>query len=102
MQNVLYAGTGSARDEGFFYLFLIGVLGLIAGILHLIEFLAKRITRFFEELVSKNACLGMDKDELIIVWLSDKIVYTIQGEKDAGKALKVAEEKIEYLRKGSK
>lgn len=54
IQKFLYAGTGSARDEGFFYLFLIGVLGLIAVTLHLIELLKKRITRFFEELVSKN------------------------------------------------
>lgn len=42
---------------------------------------------------------GLDRDELIIVWLSDKIVYTIQGEKNAEKVLKVAEEKIEYLSK---
>ncbi len=41
---------------------------------------------------------GLDKDELIIVWLSDKVVYTIQGEKDAAKVLKVAEERIEYLK----
>ena len=54
IQKLLYAGTGSARDEGFFYLFIIGVLGLIVGILYLTEFLTKRITRFFEELVSKN------------------------------------------------
>jgi len=40
--------------------------------------------------------LGLDKDELITAWLSDKIVYTIQGEKNAEKALKVAEQKIKY------
>ena len=61
MQKVLYAGTGSAKDEGFFYLFLVGTLGLIAGTLHLIEFLTKRITRFFEELVSKNECRGLER-----------------------------------------
>lgn len=41
---------------------------------------------------------GLDKDELIIMWLSDKIVYAIQDEKNAEKALKVAEKKIEYLK----
>lgn len=40
----------------------------------------------------------LDKDELITVWLSDKIVYTIQSEKNAEKALKFAEQKIEYLK----
>ena len=61
MQKVLYAGTGSARDEGVFYLFLVGVLVLIAGTLHLTEFLTKRIKRFFEELVSKNECRGLER-----------------------------------------
>lgn len=42
---------------------------------------------------------GLDKDELIIVWLSDKIVYAIEGEKNAEKALKVAEQKIKYKSK---
>ena len=40
--------------------------------------------------------LELDKEELITAWLSDKIVYTIQGEKNAEKALKVAEQKIKY------
>jgi len=38
----------------------------------------------------------LDKEELITAWLSDKIAYTIQGEKNAEKALKVAEQKIKY------
>ena len=38
----------------------------------------------------------INKDELITAWLSDRIVYTIQGEKNAEKALKVAEQKIKY------
>ena len=38
----------------------------------------------------------LNKDELITAWLSDRIVYTIQGEKNAEKALKVAEQKIKY------
>ena len=40
----------------------------------------------------------LDKDELITAWLSDRIVSTIQGEKNAEKALKVAERKIKYLK----
>jgi len=41
---------------------------------------------------------GLDKDELTIIWLSDKIIYTIQGEKNAEQALKVAEQKIKYIK----
>jgi transcriptional regulator with XRE-family HTH domain len=38
----------------------------------------------------------INKDELITLWLSDKILYTIQGEENAEKALKVAEQQIRY------
>jgi len=41
---------------------------------------------------------GLDKDELTTIWLSDKIIYTIQGEKNAEQALKVAEQKIKYIK----
>lgn len=40
----------------------------------------------------------LNKDELITAWLSDRIVYTIQGEKNAEKALNIAERKIKYLK----
>lgn len=40
----------------------------------------------------------LDEDELITVWLSDRIVYTIQGEKNAKRALEIAEQKIKYGR----
>lgn len=51
-----------------------------------------------EQVVKFADFYGLDRDELVIVWLSDKIVYTVQGEKNAKKALKVAEEMIEYLK----
>ena len=38
------------------------------------------------------------KNEVIIAWLSDKLVYEIQGEDLALAAMKVAEQKIEYLK----
>lgn len=38
----------------------------------------------------------IDKDKLITAWLSDKILYTLQGEDNAEKALKVAEQRIKY------
>ncbi|MCF6182282.1 helix-turn-helix transcriptional regulator [Lutibacter sp.] len=38
----------------------------------------------------------LDKDELITAWLSDKIIYTLQGEENAENALRVAEQRIKY------
>lgn len=38
------------------------------------------------------------KNEVIIAWLSDKLVYEIQDEDLALAAMKVAEQKIEYLK----
>jgi len=42
--------------------------------------------------------LKLDKDELMIQFLSDKIAYEIANEDYANKALKVAERKIKYLK----
>ena len=45
--------------------------------------------------------LKLDKDELIIQYLSDKIAYEIINEDCASRALKVAERKIRYLKSQS-
>lgn|SRR5690554_1000921 len=42
---------------------------------------------------------GADKKQMLIAWLSDRIVYEIEGESLAREALKVAEEKIKYQKK---
>jgi len=44
----------------------------------------------------------IDKAYLITVWLSDKIVYTIQDEEFAENALKVAEKRIKFLKNHDK
>ncbi len=49
-----------------------------------------------EQVIKLADFFGIDKDELITLWLSDKILYTIQGEKNAKNALKVAEQQIKY------
>jgi HTH-type transcriptional regulator, competence development regulator len=41
----------------------------------------------------------LDKELLIVAWLSDKVVYELQDEKLANEALKAAEEKISYNKK---
>jgi predicted nucleotidyltransferase/plasmid maintenance system antidote protein VapI len=49
------------------------------------------------ELLSKfSACLGINKDDLMVAWLADKLVYEILDEEHALKAIKVAEELILY------
>jgi len=36
------------------------------------------------------------EDDLLVAWLSDKLVYEVEGEQMALQALQVAEEKIKY------
>ena len=50
------------------------------------------------ELVAKLATyFNVDKDNLFVAWLSDKIVYEVEAEELALKALQLAEEKINYI-----
>lgn len=60
---------------------------------------AEREKRSFKrEQVEKLAVYyGVDKKEMIIAWLSDRIVAEVSGESYAGEAMKVAEGKICYL-----
>jgi transcriptional regulator with XRE-family HTH domain len=56
--------------------------------------------RLTKEIVLKLAKIyKYDKDELLVLFLSDKIVYELQDEELSMDALKVAEEKIKYYRK---
>lgn len=43
--------------------------------------------------------LQLDIEELMIAWLSDKVAYELQNEELAPKVLKVAESKINYIKK---
>lgn len=52
-----------------------------------------------KEMLEKLAkILKLDKDELLIQFISDKIAYEIADEDCAGKVLKAAEKKIKYLK----
>lgn len=52
-----------------------------------------------KEMLDKLAeILELDKDELLIQFISDKIAYEIADEDCAGKVLKAAEKKIKYLK----
>jgi len=41
----------------------------------------------------------LNKDELLVAWLSDKVTYELSNENLACEALKVAEAKIKYVQK---
>lgn len=45
---------------------------------------------------------GIEADELLLAWLSDKIVGDVQNEDLAKEALKLAEKKVELLKKEKK
>ncbi|MDR0605039.1 MAG: helix-turn-helix domain-containing protein [Bacteroidales bacterium] len=51
-----------------------------------------------EQIVKLAGYFNVDEDELIIAWLSDKVVYEVLDEDRALQALKVAEEKVKYNR----
>ncbi|MDD3772870.1 MAG: helix-turn-helix transcriptional regulator [Weeksellaceae bacterium] len=52
-----------------------------------------------KEMLEKLAkILQLDKDELLVQFISDKIAYEIVDEDFASKVLKVAEKKIKYLK----
>ena len=59
--------------------------------------------RLTKEIVQKLAKIYKhDTEELLILYLSEKVVYEIGEEDLALKALQVAEEKIKYLSKNKK
>jgi transcriptional regulator with XRE-family HTH domain len=45
---------------------------------------------------------GHNADELLVLFLSDKIMYEIQNEDLGEKALKVAEQRVKYLKASKK
>ncbi|MCV6631059.1 MAG: helix-turn-helix domain-containing protein [Flavobacteriaceae bacterium] len=52
-----------------------------------------------KEMLEKLAeILKLDKDELLVQFISDKIAYEIADEDCASKVLKAAEKKIKYLK----
>jgi transcriptional regulator with XRE-family HTH domain len=60
----------------------------------------KRPTR--EQVIQLATILKESKNEMLIQYLSDKVVYELKGEKLALQAMKAAEEKIGYPGKNSR
>ncbi len=55
-----------------------------------------------EQIIKLAKILDLDKEKLVVQYLSEKILYEIKDEELGEKALKVAEQKIKYIKKNSK
>ncbi|WP_375580680.1 helix-turn-helix transcriptional regulator [Marivirga tractuosa] len=76
------------------------LLDIDVAILSKMERGERKITK---EVVLKLADIyGYSADELLVSFLSDKIFNEIQNEEHGLKALKVAEERVKYLRENKK
>lgn len=74
-------------------------LDVDTAILSKIERNERKATK--EQIIKLAEILNLDKDELLIQYLSDKILYEIRDEVLGTKALKVAEQKIKYNNKNN-
>lgn len=55
-----------------------------------------------EQIIRLAEILGLNEDDLIVQFLSEKILYELEDEKLGQKALKVAEQRMKYKTKKSK
>ncbi|MDQ2655883.1 MAG: helix-turn-helix domain-containing protein, partial [Bacteroidota bacterium] len=49
-----------------------------------------------EQVLALARILRTDRDELLAVYLSDRVLYELEGEKVALRAIRIAEERIVY------
>lgn len=76
------------------------ILDIDVAILSKMERGERKLTK---DIVLKLAEIyGHNADELLVLFLSDKIMYEIQDEDLGEKALKVAEQRVKYLKASKK
>ena len=75
---------------------LAALLEIDSAILSKIERGERKATK--EQIIKISDILGINKNELIIQYLSEKIAYEIAGEETALQILKVAEAKVDYIK----
>ena len=75
-------------------------LSIDPSLLSRIEHGEKRPTR--DQVMLLAMILDCDADDLVVAYLSDKVVYELQGEKLALRAVQIAERKITYSKKSKK
>jgi transcriptional regulator with XRE-family HTH domain len=72
-------------------------LDIDQAILSKIERGLRKPTR--EQVVKLAGYFKVKESDLLVAWLSDKLVYELEDEEMALKALQVAEEKVKYITK---
>jgi HTH-type transcriptional regulator, competence development regulator len=72
-------------------------LDIDTAILSKIERSARKATK--EQVIKLAEILDLNKEDLLVQFLSEKILYEIRDEELGEKALKVAEQQIKYINK---
>jgi transcriptional regulator with XRE-family HTH domain len=72
-------------------------LDIDTAILSKIERSDRKATK--QQIVKLAEILDLDKEDLLVQYLSEKILYEIKDEELGEKALKVAEQKMKYINK---
>lgn len=70
-------------------------LDIDTAILSKIERSERKATK--EQIIKLAEILDLDKDNLLVQYLSERILYEIRDEELGSKALKVAEQKMKYI-----
>ena len=81
-------------SKGFLLREIAAGLAIDPSLLSRIERGEKRATR--EQVVALARMLEADKDELLAIYLSDRLIYELKGERLALRAIRIAEERIAY------
>ena len=87
-----------AREENSLFLRQVAAeMGIDQAIISKFERGERKPTR--EQVLKFAKFYKLNKDQLLVAWLSDKVTYELGDESLACEALKVAEEKIKYVQK---
>lgn len=97
MQNIGELIRKLREKEGYPLRKVAAFLDIDQAVLSKIERGQRKLTK--EQVIKLADFFNYSEKEMLVTFLSDQIVYQIGDDKYAKEALKVAEEKIEYLRK---
>ena len=88
------------EKKGMLLRHLAAQLDIDPAILSKIERSDRRATR--EQIIKLAEILELDKDELLIQYLSERIAYDLADEDNFKQALKVAEKRVNYIKQKKK
>jgi cytoskeletal protein RodZ len=88
---------GKREEKGLLLRHVSAELDIDTAILSKIERNERKATK--EQVLKLAEILDLDKDDLLVQYLSEKILYEIKDEELGSKALKVAEQKMKSISK---